>query len=87
MTEPRQTTSEEIQDLFIGHLWAQIHYWAQEERARTVKEKLSGLVFTLLGTLDGASPDMPAFYLIPTGHHANPDYCRERARRGSQDEG
>ena len=44
---------------------------------RDVKEKLSGLAFSILSTLDGCTADFPGFELIPAPHPDDKAYHEE----------
>jgi hypothetical protein len=85
---PRAYTPEEARDLFLEHIRCMVDYWATV-KGRTEKEKLSGLAFSILVTLDGGT-NLPAFDAIPvrTGkgchfdivpcpHPTDKDYCKD----------
>ena len=61
---PRQYTEDEIRKIFIRQIWAELAWWEKESRAVTVREKLEGLAFSILATIDGDSA-IPGFYMVP----------------------
>ena len=87
-TTPRQYTAEEVRAQFLGHLRAMAHYWAtcpidRPELRESVRReggeipyRLNGLVFSILGTLDGASGGMPSFRVFPSCHEDDPAFRR-----------
>ena len=77
-------TSGECRRLFIEHLWVMIGYWntvepIEGEEPITQRHRLSGLVHSILATIDGVSMSMPAFMLIPAPH---PDDKEDHQQRG-----
>ena len=50
---------------FLSHLKMLIDYWDKEVHNKTTHEKMEGLVFSILATIDGESADLPAYRLIP----------------------
>lgn len=58
---------EELIEEFIDHIHSLIDYWENEERSPTSKEKLEGLAFSILVTLDGGS-DIGGYKLMPCSY-------------------
>ena len=75
-------TLEECQKLFLDHLWELIDYWdtvdSFDGHPRTQRDRLSGLVHSILATIDGESGDMPAFMLIPSPHEDDKEWYKAR---------
>ena len=69
----REYTTEEIREQFINHVRDLIDYWDKTDR-ETSKEKLEGLAFSLLATIDGSSVDLPAFILATAPHECDKQY-------------
>lgn len=72
---PRAYTSEEVRDQILDHLRDLVDYWADPDIAKgyDTKERLSGLAFSILATLDGCS-DLPAFTLVPCPHEDDKEF-------------
>jgi hypothetical protein len=64
-SKPREYTVKETQEKLIRYLWGVLDYWLYESRATNTRDKMEGLLFTILSTLDGSSADIPGFQLIP----------------------
>jgi hypothetical protein len=72
-TEPRAHTTEEVRQRFLDHICGMISYWNSEVGSNVPKnyssrERLEGLVHSILVMLDGGSADMPAFDISPSPH-------------------
>jgi hypothetical protein len=79
--EPRAYTREEMQRMFLEHLWVMVHYWATTEprvegHAETVEERIAGFAFTVLADLDGSAVNLPAFNLYPAPHPDDEEFHR-----------
>lgn len=61
-----EKTTEEIRDEFLAHLAGLVRYWDRVDG--TSREKLNGLAFSILTTLDGCCDGMPAFIVAPCPH-------------------
>lgn len=72
---PRPYTEEEAREAFLGHLRALIVSWESLPQ-KTSREKLEGLAFSILSTLDGCSR-LPAMDLVLRPHETDEAYCRE----------
>lgn len=70
---PRQWTAEEISEMFLAHCKTLVNYWATVPN-KTDKEKLDGLMFSLLAVFDGSSAELPSFELIPAPHEDDKEY-------------
>jgi hypothetical protein len=92
MSEPRQYTEDEVRKIFIQQIWAELNWWEKESRAVTIHEKLRGLAFSILVTLDGASA-IPGFHVVPcvapedkayyieNGENWYPELSKEQAKK------
>jgi len=65
---PREKTEEEVRNEFLDYMWNIIDYWEKESRAVTSREKLSGLMHSVLATLDGCAISIPGFIVAPSPH-------------------
>jgi hypothetical protein len=62
--DQRAVTQQEIQDDFLGHVYTMVGYWAREERVRSVRGRLEGLVHSIFCYLDGVSGSSPCPFEI-----------------------
>lgn len=78
MTKPRQYTTEEVRDMFLKQVRDLVDYWETESRFKTSREKLEGLAFSIMSTIDGCSLTVPGFVLAPSPHPDDAAYHREQ---------
>lgn len=68
--------------MFIEHLWSMIDYWdtvdTLDGHPKTQRDRLSGLVHSILATIDGEDGWMPAFLLIPAPHEDDREWNKAR---------
>lgn len=57
MSEPREYTPEEVRAMFLQHIRTLVTYWERVPQAPTAREKLEGLAFSILVTLEGNPED------------------------------
>lgn len=72
----RALTAEELTEQFLEHLHDAVDYWSNVQDQDT-REKLNGLAFTILSTLDGCSVSLPAFDIVARPHENNKEYHTE----------
>jgi hypothetical protein len=72
-SNPREYTQEEASEKLIKHFWFILQYW-EDLPDKTTHEKMSGMLHSILATLDGASGDMPGFKVIPITHPTDKEY-------------
>jgi len=77
MSEPREMTREEVRTALFEHFNDLIVFWANVD-GRSTEDKMRGLMHSVLATLDGESPELPAFDVIPTPHEEDRKYRRVR---------
>ncbi len=63
--EPVELTVEQAGQLFLQHTAGLVEYWLNESKTSDVKDKLSGLAFSILSTIDGSNVVIPGFKMIP----------------------
>jgi len=73
----RQHTDEEMIDRFLSACESTLEYWLREERAPTVREKMEGMLFSLLVMFDGCTDNTPALDILPSPHPSDKEYCQE----------
>jgi hypothetical protein len=77
MTTPRAYTREEVRDEFLDYLWILVREWASVV-GLSCEERLSGLVHSILATIDGSAAALPAFRLVLSPHPNDKWYFIER---------
>jgi hypothetical protein len=77
-SSPREYTLDETRDLLMRQFRDLILYWENESRAPTIHEKLEGLVWSILTTLDGNTLPVPCFIVSPYPHPADKEYHKNR---------
>lgn len=71
--KPRAYTEEEVRKQFINHLNDLIDYWSSNQY-KTEKEKMQGLVFSILNIFDGNTCGLPAIDLVLSPHVSDKEY-------------
>jgi len=77
MSEPREYTVDEIREQFLADIWRKVDYWEQLPN-KTKRERLSGLVHSVLAALDGCALSVPGFLLIPNPHPSDKEFHEAR---------
>jgi len=80
MPTPKPYTAEEEQRMLIDHIRAMATYWATQP-GKTAQERCDGLAFSILATLDGDSPEIPAYHLHVSTHVTDKAYHLKRGER------
>ena len=75
MDDPREMTEEEVRQEFLEYIAVMVNYWDHTAPARTQRERLSGLVHSLLVMLDGGT-DLPKFIVVPDPHPDDREFHR-----------
>jgi len=65
--QAREYTEDEVRDAFLAHVRDSIEYW-HDLPDQTCRERMRGLAFSILSTLDGSAMDLPAFIVAPSPH-------------------
>jgi hypothetical protein len=68
----RELTEQEVMDIFMDRLANTISFWEMAPN-ETLRDRLEGVVFSTLVTIDGQS-DLPKFILAPDPHHSDKDF-------------
>jgi hypothetical protein len=71
----KEYTQEEVEKKFIRKIHQLVEYWANGTSTTDAKEKLEGLAFSILATIDGSDVDLPAFILAPLPAEEDKEYC------------
>ena len=74
--EPREYTEDEVREKFLKHIIDLIGYWHNLPAEKTMRERMEGLAFSILVSLDGESLAVPAFQVIPAPHPDDKDYLQ-----------
>lgn len=72
----REKTMEEVREEFLDYARLMVKYWSELPN-KSVKEKISGAVFSILTALDGGAGDLPAFTVVPMPAEEDKQYCIE----------
>ena len=64
----KEKTVDEVRNEFLLHIKTLINYWEKEPTQNTVKDRLSGLAFSILVAIDGCAMGLPSFILAPLPH-------------------
>lgn len=64
----KEKTINEVRNEFLSHIKTLIDYWEKVPNQNSIKDRLSGLAFSILATIDGCSMDLPSFILAPCPH-------------------
>lgn len=80
--QPREWTRQEICDKLLAHARMLAKYWATiplgpEHGNVDTEYRIMGAYHSLLATLDGCSPGIPGFMLIPLPHPDDKAYAIE----------
>lgn len=76
MNEPRCYTREEVQTLFLRHCGSLVGYWLNESKAKSAKEKMEGLMHSVLSAIDGCNCALTGFDLTTQPHPDDEEYMR-----------
>ena len=64
--------------MLLKKIHSLVDYWHKETRVTDTREKLSGLAFSILSTLDGGGDGLPGFTVTSTPHSSDKDYAKEQ---------
>lgn len=67
-------TVEEVREKFLNYLHALVDYW-DKVNSRNSKEKMEGLIHSILVTFDGHQMEFPALDIVLRPHPDDKDYC------------
>jgi len=73
----KEKTVDEIREEFLAHVRVLIDYWdtvGGVDAPKTQKDRLAGLAFSIMSTLDGCSMDVPGFLVIPNVHESDKQF-------------
>jgi len=73
MSAPREYTEDEVRQQFLEHVWELIGYWRKLPN-KTEREKMEGLAFSILSTLDGSSASICGFIVAPSTNPEDMQY-------------
>lgn len=69
----REYTEEEIRNKFLDYVWNLVEYWKKVD-GKDWGERMEGLAFSILSTIDGSSISLPSFILAPDPHPDDKEY-------------
>ena len=62
----KELTKEEVQEKIFAYLDNMIDFWITEKTHPSVREKMEGLIFSVLVMIDGESAMLPPYKLEPS---------------------
>ena len=71
-----ELAEKEIQERIFAYLDNMIDYWISEKNRPSIRDKMEGLIFSVLIMVDGESI-LPAFKLIPSPCSEDKDYLTQ----------
>jgi len=71
----QQYTKEEVREMFLRKVNAIVEYW-NNLTGTPEKEKLNGVAFSILATIDGCNVDLPGFILAPCPAPEDQEYLK-----------
>lgn len=77
----RELTEEEVRAALLDNIWGIIGYWEKvdgKDGPKTVRDRISGAVFSVLVTLDGGSMGLPKFIVAPDPHPDDREYHQDQ---------
>lgn len=78
---PRELTSDEIREILLKQLWTIVDFWVDLEdepgEEKSLREKISGAIFSVLATFDGSSPGVPSFIIVPSPHEEDKNFSKQ----------
>lgn len=79
---PREYTTDEVRELFIGHVDRMIFYWKNLQpdpnlsEAEVLEWRLEGLTHSIFATLDGCT-SLPGFIVAPMPHETDREFHQD----------
>ena len=74
---PRPYTAEELREMFFSMLNTSVNYWANIDDGQSTKDRMQGLVHSILSAFEGNSGALPfRCIIIPSCHPDDPDYLK-----------
>lgn len=73
----KEYSEEDARLFFLKHIHNLINYWLNEDKAKTTKDKMEGLAFSILSTLDGEVGNMPSYQLKPFNSKEDIEYLKK----------
>ena len=70
----RYKDENEVREEFVHHVKNLVDYW---DKCETTQDRLGGLAFSILSTIDGCSMAIPGFILAPLPHPEDKQYHLE----------
>ena len=72
---PREMTAKECRDAFIRHVRHMIDYWNElVPKDMTQRERIEGIAFSILASLDGDCVGLPSFLIAPNPHPGDQEF-------------
>ena len=82
--EPQPYTAEEVRQQVLDLMRAYIGVWLKEDR-ETERERMEGLVFSILNIFDGTTLDLPAMDIVLRPHADDKQFFIDEGQRWYED--
>ena len=74
----KEKTVDEMREEFLSHVRMLVKYWNELEGPKSQEERLSGLAFSIMVTLDGGAADIPGYLMIPNSSEEDKAWYKEQ---------
>jgi hypothetical protein len=77
----KEKTVDEMREEFLSHVRTLIKYWDEvdgPDSPKTTKDRLAGLAFSILVTLDGGAADIPGYLIIPNSSEEDKGWYKQQ---------
>lgn len=61
----KEITTDESRYLFLKHMASIVDFWEKQSTNPSLREKLEGVLFSVLSALDGCAAGLPGYLVIP----------------------
>jgi hypothetical protein len=72
----RELTRDEVRKRFLDQMWMLVEYW-EYNPSESTRDKLEGLLHSILVVLDGEGGYLPSFKMIPSPHPDDKEYMKQ----------
>lgn len=78
----KELTPDEVRKRFLEHVAGMVAYWAGEDTSNipthySCRQRLEGLVHSILAAIDGCAINLPGFALVPLPHSSDKQFHQD----------
>ena len=84
-SKPVAYATEEARDMYLSHMRMLVDYWSKESYGKTERERMEGLVFSILVMLDGGSSSLPAVDISLSPHESDKEFLTSIGEKHFED--